>query len=249
MTASRIPSVSAVLPAYNEVAVIAQTVRRTHAALVACGVSDLEVIVVDDGSTDGTAAAVATVAEQLGRVVLVRHDRNRGYGGALRTGFETAGLEAVFLMDSDAQFDPADLALLLPHWGEDTLVAGYRARRQDPLPRRLNHAAFFALVRVALGPSLRDVNCAFKLFGRSLGVGLRAEGAMISTELALRARHLGWRVVEVPVPHHPRTTGTATGADPRVVARAFAELWRMRREGVAAQPRARSGRRGADDRD
>src|SRR5207302_1854431 len=154
MTASRIPSVSAVLPAYNEVAVIAQTVRRTHAALLACGVTDFEVVVVDDGSTDGTAAAVATAAEELGRVVLVRHDRNRGYGGAL-----------------------------------------------------------------------------------------------LCAELARRARRRGGRVVEVPVPHQPRTTGTATGADPRVVARAFAELWRMRREGVEAQPRAGSGRRGGDDRD
>ena len=113
-------------------------------------------------------------------------------------------------------------------------MAGYRARRQDPLMRRLNHNAFFAVVRAVVGPSLRDVNCAFKLFGRELGVGLRAEGAMISTELALRARQLRWRVVEVPVPHHPRTTGTATGANPAVVARAFAELWRMRREGVVA---------------
>ena len=245
MTVSRVPSISAVLPAYNEVAVIAQTVRRTHAALRACGVADFQVVVVDDGSRDGTAGAARSVAAELGDIVVVTHDQNQGYGGALRTGFETADREAVFLMDSDAQFDPADLALLLPHWGEDTLVAGYRARRQDPLPRRLNHAAFFAVVRATLGPSLRDVNCAFKLFGRSLGLGLRAQGAMISTELALRARHLGWRVVEVPVPHHPRTTGSATGADPRVVGRAFAELWRMRRDGVLSPPPAATG--AADD--
>lgn len=231
---TRIPSISAVLPAYNEVAVIAQTVRRTHAALRGCGVTDFEVIVVDDGSLDGTGAAVQAVRAELDRIVVVSHDHNRGYGAALRTGFETARHEAVFLMDSDAQFDPADLALLLPSWDQDTLVAGYRARRRDPLMRRLNHAAFFAVVRVVLGPSLRDVNCAFKLFGRALGVGLRAEGAMISTELALRARQLGWRVVEVPVPHHPRTTGSATGANLGVVTRAFTELWRMRREGVVA---------------
>ena len=104
---NRIPSISAVLPAYNEVAVIAQTVRRTHAALQGCGVADFEVIVVDDGSNDGTGAAAREVAEQLDRVVVVSHDHNRGYGGALRTGFETAAREAVFLMDRRPVAAPA----------------------------------------------------------------------------------------------------------------------------------------------
>jgi hypothetical protein len=104
--------------------------------------------------------------------------------------------------------------------------------------RRANHVAFFTLVRALFGPSIRDVNCAFKLFPRRLGVGLRSAGAMISTELALRARHLGYQIVEVSVPHYPRTAGIATGANPRVVARAFAELWQLRRDPVSLRDEA-----------
>lgn len=227
---SRHPAISVVLPAYNEVANIVTTLQRTHAALRRLGIDDYEVIVVDDGSTDATAEVVRTVAGELGPTVLVSHAHNRGYGAALRTGFEAATREAIFLMDSDGQFDPADLRLLLPHYTPHSLVAGFRARRSDPWVRRANHRIFFALVRLLVRPPLRDVNCAFKLFPRSLGVGLRAEGAMISTELALRAQALGFAVVEVPVPHYPRRAGTPTGAHPRVVARAFVELWALRRQ-------------------
>lgn len=232
---SRPESISAVLPAYNEVAVIADTVRRTHAALAASGAAAFEVIVVDDGSNDGTGDAVRAVADQLTSVRVLTHPRNLGYGSALRTGFEAAGGEAVWLLDSDGQFDPGDLRLLLELWEPGSLVAGYRARRSDPWPRRLNHAAFFTVVRALTGPTLRDVNCAYKLFARDLGVGLRSTGAMISTELALRARDRGCRIVEVAIPHHPRTTGAATGARPAVVARAFVELLGMRsgRDGAA----------------
>ncbi len=222
-------SISAVLPAYNEVAVIADTVRRTHAALSAAGVAGHEVVVVDDGSNDGTGEPVRALAAELPTRLLI-HPSNLGYGAALRTGFEAARGEAVWLLDSDGQFDPADLALLLPLWEPGSLVAGYRAQRQDPWTRRANHAAFFTLVRLLNGPTLRDVNCAFKLFARELGIGLRSQGAMISTELALRARDRGCRIVEVAVPHHPRTTGVATGAQPAVVARAFVELLGLRAE-------------------
>jgi glycosyltransferase involved in cell wall biosynthesis len=240
------PSISAVLPAYNEVAVIADTVRRTHEALRRHHVADLEVVVVDDGSNDGTGEVVRALAAELPRTVALGHSRNLGYGAALRTGFEAARGEAIWLLDSDGQFDPADLRLLLPHWTPGSLVAGFRARRSDPWPRRVNHAAFFTLVRALTGPTLRDVNCAFKLFAREIGTGLRAQGAMISTELALRARDRGHRVVEVAVPHHPRTTGSATGARPAVVTRAFVELWGLRAASASAsavRPHAASSAR------
>lgn len=222
-------SVSAVLPAYNEVAVIADVVRRTHAALVAACLGDHEVVVVDDGSRDGTAAVLAALARELPSVRVVTHPVNRGYGGALRSGFEAARCDLVWLLDSDGQFDPAELTRLLDAWTPGVFVAGYRVRRSDPVMRRANHAAFFGLVRLVMGPTVRDVNCAFKLFPRAVGVGLHSEGAVISTELVLRARREGVAIVEVPVPHLPRTTGTATGADPRVVAKAFVELAGLRR--------------------
>jgi glycosyltransferase involved in cell wall biosynthesis len=226
---SRLPaSISAVLPAYNEAAVIVGVLRRVHAALRASGVAGHEVVVVDDGSNDGTGERVLDLATELTATRLLTHPSNLGYGAALRTGFDAARGEAVWLLDSDGQFDPADLSLLLPLWEPGSMVAGYREQRQDPWPRRASHAAFFTLVRLLNGPTLRDVNCAFKLFARELGTGLHSQGAMISTELALRARDRGCRIVEVAVPHHPRTTGEATGARPAVVARAFVELLGLR---------------------
>ena len=223
-----LPTVTAVLPAFNEAAVISDVVTRTDAALRSAGVPHWEIVVVDDGSSDDTGAQA--LAGGAPPVRVVRHEVNRGYGAALRTGFDAATQEAVWLMDSDGQFDPADISLLLHRWAPRTAVFGYRLHRQDPMMRRWNHAAFFSVVRVVSGPLVRDVNCAFKLFPREIGQGLHADGAIISTELVLRARRLEYHIVEVGVPHYPRRAGTPTGANPRVVARAFAELWRMRRQ-------------------
>jgi glycosyltransferase involved in cell wall biosynthesis len=231
------PTVSAVLPAYNEVAVIADLAARTAAALQAAGVPDHEVIVVDDGSSDGTGAAVAALAAADPRVRLVTHPHNRGYGAALRSGFNAAKHQAVWLMDGDGQFDPADVTLLLDRWSRDTMVAGYRAQRQDPLSRRASNRAFFTVVRLVVGATTRDVNCAFKLFPRELATGLRCDGAMVSTELLLEVRSRGMRIVEVAVPHYPRLAGQATGANPAVVLRAFGELWQMLRARRGARTR------------
>lgn len=226
MTASS-PSISAVLPAFNEEAVIADVVRDTVAAL-ARNVERFEIIVVDDGSRDATAERARSAVPHADVKVLA-HASNRGYGAALRTGFDAAGCEAVWLMDGDGQFDPADIQLLLPHYAADRVVAGRRINRQDGVMRRISNRAFFSVVRALFGRTTADVNCAFKLFPAQVGRGLRCDGAMISTELLLRAQRSGYRVVQVGVRHQPRRTGHATGSDPRVVMRAFAELWRLRR--------------------
>lgn len=221
--------ISAVLPAYNEEAIIGTTVRRTHAALTGTGVPRFEVIVVDDGSTDGTRSAAEHAASQLSRVRVVSLPSNHGYGAALRAGFGAAREPEIFLMDSDGQFDPEEIRLLLGLWSERTAVCGVRAHRSDPLARRAYNRAFFAIVNARLGHTARDINCGFKLFPRAVTRGLVSDGALISTELLLRARDAGCRIVDVPVSHAPRTTGSATGANPRVVMRAFGELWRLDR--------------------
>ncbi|MCA1683059.1 MAG: glycosyltransferase family 2 protein, partial [Actinobacteria bacterium] len=164
------PSVTAVLPAFNEGAVIEAVVRRTAAALRSCGVERFEIVVVDDGSVDSTAELVNSLAREGLAVRVVAHESNRGYGAALRTGFAAAAHDAVWLMDSDEQFDPDDLRRLLPHYASDTAVMGYREHRRDPWLRRANHMAFFGLVRLLFGATVRDVNCAFKLFPRAVGL-------------------------------------------------------------------------------
>lgn len=226
---STAPRISAILPAHNEEGVIAGVVQRTAAALLDSRVPEPEIVVVDDGSTDRTAELVASVSTPGVATRVVSHQVNRGYGAALRTGFESATGDALWLMDSDGQFDPAELTRLLDEYRPGRLVCGYRIQRRDNAVRRLNSAAFFTLVHAAVGPTVRDVNCGFKLFPAAVGNGLRADGALISTELVVRAIRSGYEVVEVGVQHYPRTRGQASGGDPRVVARAFAELWQLRR--------------------
>jgi glycosyltransferase involved in cell wall biosynthesis len=221
--------VSAVMPAFNEQANLEQSVGRTADALAAHA-RTFEIIVVDDGSRDASPAVLERLKATHPNLRVVRHPVNRGYGAAVRSGFDAARLPWVFLMDADNQFDPEEVALLLAHAADADIVAGYRRHRRDPLPRRLNAWAFFTLVRLLFGRLVRDVNCAFKLIRRDLlaQMDLQAEGALINTELLVLARQLHARVVEVPVHHYPRRSGKQTGANLRVVLRAFAELFAFR---------------------
>jgi glycosyltransferase involved in cell wall biosynthesis len=223
--------ISAVMPAFNEEGNLEQSVGRMAAAL-ADQARAFEVIVVDDGSQDGTAALLARLKAVHPSLRVVRHPVNRGYGAALRSGFTAARYPWVFLMDADNQFDPADVAVLLAAAGDADIVAGYRKRRRDPLPRRLNAWAFFTLVTILFGRLARDVNCAFKLMRRDLlaRMELHSEGALINTEVFVLARQLRARVVEVPIQHYARTSGRQTGANLRVVVRAFSELLAFRAE-------------------
>ena len=223
--------ISAVLPAFNEEANLERAVSRTAQALAA-KTRTFEIIVVDDGSQDGSAALLDRLKTAYPSLRVIRHAHNRGYGAAVRSGFGAARLQWVFMMDADNQFDPADIESLICHAGEADIVTGYRKQRRDPLPRRLNAWAFFSLVRLLFGRQVRDVNCAFKLLRRDIltGMNLRSNGALINTEVFVLARSQRARIVEVPVNHYPRTSGKQTGADPRVVLRAFRELLAFRAE-------------------
>jgi glycosyltransferase involved in cell wall biosynthesis len=233
----RLAGLSIVLPCHDEAANVEAMIATSTAA--ACRVADAhEILVVDDGSTDATRALALAVAERDPRVRVLVHERNRGYGAALRTGFAAARLEWIFLTDADRQFDLADLDRTLALAPGCDIVAGYRMQRADPPHRRLNAQAWNALVQRAFGLPVRDVDCAFKLLRRDLvqRLPLGAEGAMVSTELLVRAQAAGATIVELGVTHRPRTAGRSSGASPAVVLRAFRELRALR-----AQLRAVAG--------
>ena len=227
-------SISVALPAYNEeenIRPMVLEVVEVFAGLVAGGqVSDYEVIVVNDGSKDNTAQAVEALSSEISTVRLVNHEVNKGYGAAVYTGFVSARKDLVFLTDSDKQFDVSEIVKLLPLMDEADLVAGYRAPRRDPFKRRLFGMGWSALVTILFGYTVRDVDCAFKLFRREIieSIDVESRGATFSAEFLVRAKRKGYRFKEVPVTHLPRVAGMQTGAKMYVILRAFRELIRFR---------------------
>lgn len=227
-------AVSAVLPAYNEAAIIEQTVR--HMADVLGGLTDaFEVIVVNDGSADATGAILARLQQDNPELHLqvVTHPRNMGYGAALASGFDAASQELIFMTDGDKQFDVRELSGFLEALDNQTdLVIGWRRKRADPPLRLLNAWGWKLLVNGLFGYTARDVDCAFKLLRRDVwhSVNVQARGATFSAELLIKARRHGFRIKELPVNHFPRTAGSPTGARPAVIVRAFTELFQLWRQ-------------------
>lgn len=226
----RIPgSLSLVLPAHNEELNIEPVVRRALEVLPHVA-DEFEVIVVDDGSRDGTASIVRRLAGDDRRVRLIAHPVNKGYGAALSTGFRESVGDFVMFMDSDRQFDIADLRLLSPFVGEYDIVAGFRMERNDPLHRRVFAEIFNVAVRMLFGVHLRDIDCAFKVFrgDQVRGMTLESPGALINTEMQAKLRRQGATLMQVGVRHYPRIAGEASGGNPRVILRAMGEtlaLW------------------------
>jgi glycosyltransferase involved in cell wall biosynthesis len=230
----RIPgSLSLVLPAHNEEANIAVVVGAALETLPLF-TDDFEIVVVDDGSRDRTGTIVHRLSAADQRVRLVRHQRNQGYGAALRSGFQVSRGDFVMFMDADRQFDIRDLRLLSPFAADFDIVAGFRMERSDPLHRRVFAELFNVAVRILFGVHLRDIDCAFKLFRGDLlrALPLTAPGALINTEIQAKARRHEARLEQVGVHHYPRVAGQATGGSPRVILRAMRETlvlwWRMR---------------------
>jgi len=222
--------VSVVLPTFDEEPNLRQAVEEVTAAAERLFL-DHEVLIVDDGSTDGTRAVAQALAEHDPRVRVLVHPRNLGYGEAVRTGFLASRLDHVFMTDSDLQFDAREVELLLPFAGRVDVVAGYRLNRCDPPTRRALGYAWNILIRALFYVPVRDIDCAFKLFDRRVleTIDLQSVGAMINTELMVKLARRGASVVEVGVHHRPRRAGEARGASPRVIATAFRELLHIRR--------------------
>ena len=222
-------SLTVAMPAYNEAENLARMIDmvRTKAQPL---VEDLEIIVCNDGSSDETGRIVREISQQDPRVRLVQHEVNQGYGAAARDGIWAASKEAVFITDSDLQFDLGELARFIPRLKDADLVVGYRVGRSDPWHRRLFGHGWSWLVNLLFGYTARDIDCAFKLFKRAVIDTIRVEsgGATFSAEFLVRAKQAGFRIVEEPVSHYPRVAGSQTGARPDVIMRAFRELFRLR---------------------
>lgn len=228
------PELSCFFPAFNEADNIAEAVREAIQTLPKFA-SRFEVIVVDDGSRDGTADVVRRLAAEDGRVRLVQHPSNLGYGRALRTGLAESAGDVVFFTDGDRQFRLSDLDRLFERLEGAEIVVGYRLKRNDPWHRLVVAFVYHHVLQFLFGIGVRDVDCAFKLFRRpvldAVLPELTSTSAFISPELLIRAKRRGFRVAEVGVKHYPRVAGRPKGATPKVIWRTITEIAAMRRAG------------------
>jgi glycosyltransferase involved in cell wall biosynthesis len=223
-------SLSIVLPAYNEEANVASAVEQVSAVAQQLGM-EYEIILVNDGSADRTGEIGRELMERVPHFRLVEHYPNRGYGGSLKAGFAAATKDLIAFVPADNQFDFGEIHLLLDALDGADIVSGYRAKREDHFVRKLNALGWNTLVRVLFGYLCHDIDCGFKLFRREVldHVTIISDGAMIDTEFLAGARARGFRIAEVPVTHLPRVGGEATGANFKVIAKAFRDLACFRR--------------------
>lgn len=221
---------SIVLPCYNEEENVRNTVREALAWLNSANISG-EVVCVDDGSRDRTGQLLDQLSQEDARVRVIHHQKNGGYGVAIRTGCDAAAGELISFVDSDGQFRIADLGLLLPFIDQYPLVTGRRRHRADPLPRKIFGKVLGLAIFVLYGMWLRDVNCGMKVFRKELWPVIRpVHGVekLFNTEVFLRMKRAGiaWKTVDVP--HYPRMLGNPTGAKLSVIIRMFREMWDLR---------------------
>jgi glycosyltransferase involved in cell wall biosynthesis len=239
----RVARLSYFFPAHNEEPNLRGLVDEALETLPTLA-ETFEIVIVDDGSRDATPAIADELAAAHGGIVrAVHHQTNLGYGAALLSGFRASRYDLVAFTDGDRQFRVADLARLTERLAapdHPDAVVGYRIKRADPLIRTIYARLYRFANRVWFGLKVRDVDCACKLFRRESldGIAVESGGAFFSAELLIKLRTSGRNIVEVGVPHHPRTAGSPTGAKPSVVFRAVRDFWALRLRMWANRTRA-----------
>jgi glycosyltransferase involved in cell wall biosynthesis len=243
ITPARVPRLSYFFPAHNEEANLESLVEEALAVLP--GLADtFEIIAVNDGSRDRTRAIADELTARYPEIVrAVHHPTNLGYGAALRSGFGASRYELIAFTDGDRQFKVADIGRLTQRLAladRPDVVVGFRIKRADPLVRTVYARVYRLANRLFFGLKVTDVDCAAKLFRREALADIRVEsgGAFFSAELLIKLRSTGRSVVEVGIPHYPRTAGSATGAKPAVVLRAVRDFWRLRLDAWVDRRRA-----------
>jgi glycosyltransferase involved in cell wall biosynthesis len=218
-------SISACFPAFNEEKNLPQLLQSADDLLQEIA-SDYEIIIVDDGSSDGTERQLHQLQTQYPCLKILKHSANQGYGTALLTAFRNASKTLVFFSDADLQFDLSELKKLLPLLNHADFATGYRGNRRDAVHRRFLAKVGNFLMRKCLGITVRDINCAFKIFRRSVldQVDLDdfvSTGALINTEMYARLARKRITVAEIEVTHLPRKVGKQTGGNPVVLLTAY----------------------------
>ncbi len=229
----KVDSLSVFFPAYNEEANIETTLKK--AVLVLPQVAkEWEILVIDDGSTDHTGAIVKKMAIKIPGLKLITHSPNRGYGAALKSGLYQSRFPLIVFTDADGQFDFAEIDKFFAarkQTGAD-LVIGYYLKRAVPFYRKWGSFVWQLAVFFLFGLKVKDIDCGFKLIDRRVLEKiplLEAErGPFISSELLIKAKRAGFKIVEIGVHHYPRQAGQPTGANLNVILSGLKDLLRLR---------------------
>jgi glycosyltransferase involved in cell wall biosynthesis len=221
-------SISLVIPMYNEEANIAHAVACAVAALEGAG-GDYEIVLVDDASTDGSAAIVRRLALANPRLRLLSHEVNRKLGGTLKTGFAAATKDLVLYMDADLPFDPAEIprAVRALEVTRADLIAGYRLdRTTEGFRRTLYSYLYNTLIGLLFGWPHRDINFSFKLIRREVlqAIELESEGSLIDAELIVKAKNLGFDIQQIGLDYFRRSRGVSTLSSAGVILQMLREL-------------------------
>lgn len=232
----RVASVSAMFPCYNDAATIGGLVDDVHTVLAPL-VPELEVIVVNDGSADGSAEVLDALAADRPWLRVIHHERNRGYGGALISGFTAARNEWIFYTDGDAQYDAKEAADLVrvarAAEGPVDIVQGFKVGRGDPLHRKVIGRVYHHVVKLMFRLPVRDTDCDFRLFRRELFTEqpLTSHTGVICVEMMHSFHRQGARFVETPVHHYARPSGRSQFFRVPAIARSAVQLvqlwWRV----------------------
>jgi glycosyltransferase involved in cell wall biosynthesis len=227
---ARMPGLSVFFPAYNDAGTIASLVI-TAVKVAATLTDDYEVIVINDGSTDDTAKILDELARLYPEHVrIIHHQQNRGYGGALRSGFAAAGKEFVFYTDGDAQYDPSEVTALWSKMSDQVdWVNGWKISRSDPMHRIIIGRIYHHFVKLLFGLKVRDVDCDFRLMRRRIFdvVHLEKNSGVICLEMMKKFQDAGFRVAEHPVHHYHRAHGTSQFFNFRRVFRTLIDVMKL----------------------
>jgi glycosyltransferase involved in cell wall biosynthesis len=225
-----INELSVFFPAYNEEKNIVNVTKKTKKVLQKVA-SKWEIIIVNDGSKDKTKEVAERLRKKDKRIRVISHEKNQGYGGALKTGYKTAKYEWVAFIDSDDQFDFSEISKLIKHKDKADLILGIRKERADPFMRRvytLVWSRIFPIILFRL--NVKDYSCGFWMIKKEVYDDIRpikSEEKVTKIEMLVKAKRKGYKFAEVEVNHYPRTTGSQTGADIKVITRSVVDLIKL----------------------